>query len=305
MADDPPQQIKVFASAKINLYLHLTGKRPDGYHLLDSLIGFFSIGDAVSVGVSEGFSFHVDGPFAGSLSADERRDSTESGNIAVRAALATARAAGRTPDVFLHLTKNLPPAAGLGGGSSDAAVVVRGLLELWRLPSDADFLEGLLRSLGADVPVCFYGQAARISGIGEIIEPVPTLPMLPAVLVNPLKSCPTPEVFRRTRAAFKTPVVLPERFKDTVSFAAFLKETGNDLTDAALGIVPEVATCLEVLGEAEGCLLSRMSGSGATCFGIFESEPDALRCAQRIQADHPGWWVQAGEIFKAINVLCT
>lgn len=282
------------APAKINLYLHLTGRRADGYHLLDSLTAFASVGDVLRIEESERFSFHVDGPFAAALTEAERADSKDSSNIAVRAVMGLAEAAGRKPCVSVHLTKNLPAAAGIGGGSADAAAAVRGLTALWGLPSDASYLEGLLRSLGADVPVCFHGRAARLRGTGEILDPVPALPAVPVVLVNPLRPCPTKEVFRQTRAFFREPTILPDRFENAFSLAAFLKGTENALTEAALQVVPEIATCLSDLSKAEGCLLSRMSGSGATCFGIFGSEPYALRCAQTLQADQPDLWVRAG-----------
>jgi len=294
-----PRRVSLLAPAKVNLYLHLTGKRTDGYHFLDSLTAFASIGDAIRIEEAERFSFDVDGPFAPSLSENERENSADSSNIAVRAAIRLAEAARREPRLSLHLTKNLPPAAGIGGGSADAAAVVRGLISLWGLPSDAPYLVDLLRMLGADVPVCFHGRPARLRGIGEILDPVPALPVTPLVLINPRKACPTPEIFRQTRAAFKAPLIFPEKFETVVSLAAFLNSTENALTDAALKIVPEIADCLSVLSDAEGCLLARMSGSGATCFGLFTSEPDALRCVQAIRADHPDWWVHAGVIQDA------
>ncbi len=296
MPDHPRPQVSLFAPAKVNLYLHVTGKREDGYHLLDSLVAFSTVGDALRVEESERFSFHVDGPFALSLSDKERENSADSSNIAVRAAVAVAEAAGRKPDISIHLTKNLPPAAGIGGGSADAAAVVRGLLGLWDLPFDAAFVDRLLRGLGADVPVCFYGRAARIGGIGEILTAVPSLPPLPAVLVNPLKACPTPQVFQSTRLSVRPSAPLPEKFEDTFSLTEFLKKTRNDLTEAAVSLVPDIAACLKALGDTDGCLLGRMSGSGATCFGIFATEKDAVRAAQNIRSAYPGWWVRAGAI---------
>ncbi|MCB1680814.1 MAG: 4-(cytidine 5'-diphospho)-2-C-methyl-D-erythritol kinase [Alphaproteobacteria bacterium] len=296
MANERSRKVSLFAPAKINLYLHVTGKRPDGYHELDSLVAFADIGDDLTVTYSDHFEFEVDGPHAGNFSAQEKDSGISSTNIVVRAASALAESAGLDPCARIHLTKNLPLAAGLGGGSSDAAAALKGLIKLWGLPPDASYLPPVLNALGADVPITFHGRSGRILGIGQIIEPVPPLPELPVVLVNPLCPCPTREVFSHFQAGYKTPSALPEEFGDIISFTGFLNRMENDLTQPALAIVPEIEECLLALGVEDGCLLNRVSGSGASCFGIFATVEESIAAAESIQSEHPGWWVKYGLI---------
>ena len=234
-----------FAWAKVNLTLHVTGQRSDGYHLLDSLVVRAGVGDRIAVSPSDQLELFLDGPYGGAAPHDDR-------NLVVRAARLLDAGAGR--GARLHLTKNLPAAAGIGGGSADAATALRLLSAHWGLPVPED-----VARLGADVPVCLRDTPQRMEGIGERLTPAPKLPPCWLVLINPNKSAATPEVFSR------------------------LESRANE-------VVPEVADCL---GSLQDALLARMSGSGATCFGLYETEALAQRAVMRIAAAQPGWWVTA------------
>lgn len=288
--------LQVAAPAKINLTLRVTCKRPDGYHLLDSLVAFTDFGDSLEVCSASDFSFEVAGPFACSFTSAELDSSEASDNIVVRAATALARSEGRAPEVSIRLTKNLPLASGLGGGSADAAAVIRALQTLWGCSPEAPYLPELLKSLGADVPVCWSNVPKRVRGIGEILEGAPIFPALNVVLVNPLKPCPTAEVFRRHQGFHEGSISFPVAFETVRQFAAFLETQDNDLLNAALQVVPEIGDCLEALSAQSVCLISRLSGSGATCFGVFESAQQAADVAERIAQSFPGWWVRAGRV---------
>lgn len=270
------------AWAKVNLTLHVTGQRGDGYHLLDSLVVRARVGDTLRVTPSDTLALLVDGPFAEAAPLDDR-------NLVIRAARLLDQEKGRGAQ--LHLTKRLPAAAGIGGGSADAAAALRLLSQHWgvRLPDDVS-------SLGADVPVCLHDTPQRMTGVGEVLTPAPDLPLAWLVLVNPRKSAATPEVFGRLQSKLNQPMpqTLPQL--DTVpAFAAWLATQRNDLEEPALEVVPEIATCLAALNDA---LLSRMSGSGATCFGLYETEALATRAAQRIQKAQPNWWVAAAQMIS-------
>ncbi len=294
MSDIRTKHFTIFAPAKINMYLHVTGKLQNGYHTLDSLITFADIGDTVKIEPSSEFHFKVKGPFARAFSDEEKDSSPKSKNLVVKAIWELARSAKKTPNFTVTLTKNLPVAAGIGGGSSNAASIIWGLQQWWNLPQDAKYLPAILTSLGADVPVCLHCRPARIRSIGEIIDPIEDLPETPVVLVNPMKTCSTQEVFGHYDSSFRDTLALPDEFEDILDFAAFLKRQKNDLTYPALEVVPEIRNVLNALDAVEGSLLSRLSGSGATCFGIFETEENALRAKEDIMSENPDWWVQSG-----------
>ena len=271
------------APAKINLYLHVVGRRPDGYHLLDSLVGFAELGDEIRATTADEVTLALDGRFAPALTAGDD-------NLVLRAAR-TVAATGR--GAALTLVKNLPVAAGLGGGSADAAATLRALKGLWQAPIDEARLREIAPRLGADVPVCLDGRAAFIGGIGEDIAPAPRLPQAGLVLVNPGKPLPTAQVF----AAFRGPFSRQARFmtvpRDAAHLAALLRAGGNDLTAAAQSLVPEIGDALAALAASPGCLLARMSGSGATCFGLYDDRVAAQRVVGRIAARAKDWWVVA------------
>jgi 4-diphosphocytidyl-2-C-methyl-D-erythritol kinase len=278
------------APAKLNLYLHVLGKRADGYHELDSLVAFADIGDRLAVEAAPQLTLTLSGPFAGALAG------SDNDNLAWRAAELLAQRLGAAPGAALVLEKNLPVASGIGGGSSDAAAALKALAALWKAQlADAD-LAAIAAQLGADVPVCLAARASWLGGIGERVEPAPALPPAPLVLVNPGIGLPTATVFKARRGPFSAPARFAAAPADAQALAALLGERKNDLAEAAIAAVPAIATVLERLAEAEGALLARMSGSGATCFGLFESEAGARSAAAALRAKEPQWWVAAGRL---------
>lgn len=276
----PAVAAEAFAPAKVNLALHVTGRRADGYHLLDSLVVFADLGDRIRVEAAERLSLSVTGPRAAGVPADAT-------NLVWRAA----EALGPGRGARITLEKHLPAAAGIGGGSSDAAAALRALATLWdvALPRAADVL-----ALGADVPVCLDARAARMGGIGERLDPVPALPEAGLVLVNPGTGVSTPAVFKALAQRNNPPLPDPGPWADAAALAAWLRQTRNDLEAPARALVPEIGAVLGAISTAPGCLLARMSGSGATCFGLFADRASAARAAQAIGGQNPGWWVKAG-----------
>jgi len=287
-------RIQDVAPAKLNLYLHVLGRRADGYHELDSLVAFAACHDLVEIREAGAFRFEIDGPFAEALAAEDPER-----NLAVRAARALAEAVGRPLDVEIVLTKNLPVAGGIGGGSSDAAAVLRLLSMLWDLPQDHPALARVAPGLGADVPVCLHGRTAYFGGIGDRIDPAPVLPETWIVLVNPGISLPTKDVFAARTGAFGSVGRLERTPRDAQDLAELLRMRGNDLTEPALGLVPVVGEALAALDATPDCLLSRMSGSGATCFGLYRDAEAAMLAAHLIRRVRPGWWVQATALIAA------
>lgn len=274
-----PGPLQELAPAKVNLALHVTGRRPDGYHLLDSLVVFARVGDMLEAEPAAGVSLTLGGKFGGSLGVD--------GDNSVLRAAALLRPQGQ--GAALRLTKVLPVAAGLGGGSADAAAALRLLARLWGLPLPR--AEETL-ALGADVPVCLAGRAARMRGIGERLDPV-DLPPFWLVLANPGVPVSTPAVFAAL-AARENPGLPPiPALGDAAELCAWLGKTRNDLETPARAIAPEVAATLEALAAQPGCGLARMSGSGATCVGIFAKEAAALDAMAALRAAHPRWWAMA------------
>jgi 4-diphosphocytidyl-2-C-methyl-D-erythritol kinase len=272
------------AHAKVNLYLHVTGRRPDGYHLLDSLAVFPDVADHLSATPAETLSLAVEGPFAPALAG-------EPDNLVLRAATRLAEAHGLQQGARLVLHKVLPIASGIGGGSADAAAALRLLARLWNVPIP----EGLALALGADVPVCLAQRPARMQGIGEILAPAPRLPDFGIVLANPGLAVPTPAVFRQraaTGAGFTPAATLPQAWPSAAAMAESLAATTNDLAAAAIALCPPIAEVLAALAALPGARLARMSGSGATCFALFDSPAEASAAAARLA--HPGWWVWGG-----------
>jgi 4-diphosphocytidyl-2-C-methyl-D-erythritol kinase len=282
-----PAGLTEAAPAKVNLYLHVTGRRDDGYHLLDSLVVFAGIGDTLGAAPAARLSLHVTGPFAAGLAG-------EADNLVLRAARALAAAAGVTAGARLVLDKHLPVASGVGGGSADAAAALRLLCRLWDVAPGAAELAGLAAGLGADVPACLESRAVRMGGIGERLSPAPALPSCGLVLVNPGVAVATAEVFRARRGAWSDPAALPAGWDDAAAMAADLAELRNDLEPAARALRPVIEAVLAALRATHGCLLARMSGSGATCFGLY---PDAASARRALGAvSRPGWWCWAGAL---------
>lgn len=276
--------IKERAFAKVNLTLHVTGQRDDGYHLLDSLVVFADIGDEITASTADDVSLQVTGPFAGDLGEESEN------NLVLRAARLLP--SGQGAEILLE--KNLPIASGIGGGSADAAATLRALSRLWEcdMPQSNQAL-----SLGADVPVCLDSTPKRMRGIGEDITLLSSaLPPQFIVLVNPRSPVSTPAIFRSLTSKINPP--MPETLPSASSASVFwdwLKTQRNDLEAPAIALCPQIQECLDAL-DAENAGLARMSGSGATCFGLFETQEAAVKAANAIQATHPDWWVAAGRV---------
>jgi 4-diphosphocytidyl-2-C-methyl-D-erythritol kinase len=276
--------LRIEAPAKVNLYLHVTGRRADGYHLLDSLIAFAAIGDTLDIEAADELSLVNAGPFGAVL--DPGPD-----NLVLRAARSLQAEAGIQSGAKLTLTKRVPVAAGLGGGSADAAATLDGLAELWNLDIDDEDLAQLGVDLGADVPVCLYGGPAYVSGIGERIEPAPLLPETHIVLANPGKPVLTAAVFKAQGGRFGAPARFADTPKDVRALAALLAKRENGLARAAMEIEPAIGEVIAALGETGDCLLARMCGSGPTCYGIFPDAAAAAAAAAKLAGSHPSWWV--------------
>lgn len=279
-----------FAPAKLNLYLHVVGRRADGYHLLDSLVAFAAVGDEVRAAPAPALSLKLAGPQSTALKGPVEE------NLVWRAAELLAARAGREPAASLELVKRLPVASGIGGGSSDAAAALRALDALWRLGLDEAALGALGVRLGADLPVCLLARAAWLSGVGERVEPAPALPPVVALLVNPGVGLATPSVFAMRQGPFSAPARFAAMPGDAAGLAALLAQRRNDLTEAAIALVPEIARVLERLERLEGALVARMSGSGATCFALFAEHAAAEAAAAQLHADEPRWWVAAAAL---------
>lgn len=269
------------APAKINLFLHVGDKRADGYHALQSLVAFTAAGDTLTFAPGEGISLAIDGPFGAGLSAGDD-------NLIVRAARALACSKGAA----ITLTKNLPVASGIGGGSADCAATLRGLNALWGLACGTPVLQKTGEGLGSDVPVCITCRPQWMEGRGEIVTELPALPDLPIILVNPGIGVPTGKVFGALRQRRGVGLPLPPAFADANALVAYLKTTANDLEAPAREIAPVIGDVLDFIA-GEGALLSRMSGSGATCFGLFATNAAAAKAVSAIKAAHPGWWAVA------------
>jgi 4-diphosphocytidyl-2-C-methyl-D-erythritol kinase len=289
------------ALAKINLTLRVLGKRRDGYHEIDSLVAFAQVGDDLSFTPGRGLSLSVRGPFkaaSGGLC----------DNLVLKAAQALANRAGGLRLGHFLLSKRLPVAAGLGGGSSDAAAALRLLARANRLAPDDPLLLEAARATGADVPVCLDPRPRRMRGVGEILSNPLQLPPMPAVLVNPRIALATKDVF----AGLRAPRIAARKAQDPGNAAvaylllekgrgetaraellAALKLDGNDLEPAAMKLEPSVADALEALRALAGCQLARMSGSGATCFALFDTTRSAALAARALRTRYPAWWIRA------------
>ncbi|EYD76876.1 4-diphosphocytidyl-2-C-methyl-D-erythritol kinase [Rubellimicrobium mesophilum DSM 19309] len=283
---------KGFAPAKVNLALHVTGQGPDGYHHLDSLVVFAGAGDQLSATVSRDLTLSVAGPFAAGVPTDET-------NLVLRAARALREARGVTKGAAIRLLKHLPHGAGIGSGSSDAAAAIRLLAKLWEvepLPHDAPEV----LALGSDVPVCLQAPTpVRMRGRGERTEPLPRLPSLGLVLVNPGATLPTRDVFRALARKNNPPLPEPPEAKKPEDFAAWLKTLRNDLQAPAETLAPAVTEVLETLRKTPGVLAAVMSGSGATCVGVTRDAGVARNAARIIQLARQGWWVAPAPVLAA------
>jgi 4-diphosphocytidyl-2-C-methyl-D-erythritol kinase len=282
--------INIFAPAKINLFLHITGRRPDGYHLLDSMVVFADIGDEIAIEDATSFSLTVDGPFGKDL------DPTHQNSITAAVHL-IAKFAQHSPQLRVKLTKNLPVASGIGGGSSNAAATLLACQRLWQLPH-LPTTEEIVTTLGADVPVCLRRRPTHMKGIGDILSDVGNVPAVDVVLINPGTALPTARVFKSYDGAFSPPLAdLPAAgWGNSDELTHLIQTTRNDLEKPAIALIPTIRDVLENLSAQPGCRVARMSGSGATCFGIFPTPAEAKQAALDIAQAHATWWVKAGRL---------
>ena len=290
MSPGPSAPLVDSAPAKVNLTLRVLGRRSDGYHDIESLVAFAEFGDRLSFSPGGGLTLEVNGPMAAKAG---EADS----NLVLKAAREmAARRNGLTLGAF-RLNKHLPVAAGLGGGSADAGAALRLIARANGLARDDPQLYAAARATGADVPVCLDPRPRFMRGIGDILSEPLTLPALPAVLVNPGAAVATKEVFAGWASA---PVL--SRAADLAAVAnlstrekvvEFLLAQSNDLERPALALAPAIADVLSALGALPGCDLARMSGSGATCFGLFTTASAAVEAGRVLSSGHPHWWVQA------------
>jgi 4-diphosphocytidyl-2-C-methyl-D-erythritol kinase len=272
------------APAKINLALHVTGQRADGYHLLEMLVTFTEVGDVIHIEDAPEDRFSISGPFSLTLKQSDAGD-----NLVLRARdyLRQASGIGFRP-VAIHLDKNLPISSGIGGGSADAAATLRGLCRHWNIALAPGELADIALKLGADVPMCLASQPLMARGIGEDIETIADMPVLNLVLVNPLKAVSTPQIFKRLKSKSNPP--LGQRGDEP--WMVFIGKSRNDLEPPAREVLTEIGEASDLLAGA-GAELVRMSGSGATCFGIFATTEHAQSAAIRLRQQRPGWYVEA------------
>src|ERR1700675_2844447 len=284
------------ARAKVNLTLRVVGRRVDGYHDLESVVAFADCADRLSLTPGSKLNLTTTGPLA-------RYCGETSDNLVFKAAQLLGE---RVPDLRLGdfiLDKVLPVAAGIGGGSADAAAALRWLAQANGLASDDARLIEVAKLTGADVPVCLASRACVMTGVGETLLPL-TLPKMPCVLVNPRVPVATRDVFkalglRNGELLVGATDVLrgtawPEAGASVEDWVEVLAASSNDLEAPATRIQPIIGDVISALSATNGAWLARMSGSGATCFAIYENTADAGRAAEKIRLDHPGWWVHAG-----------
>ncbi|NLS17911.1 4-(cytidine 5'-diphospho)-2-C-methyl-D-erythritol kinase [Rhizobium sp. P40RR-XXII] len=283
------------APAKINLALHVTGRRADGYHLLDMLVSFARHGDRLAFRAGDYDDFSLSGRFGPLLSADGEAGD----NLVLKARdllRSAAHAAGfDAPAVHIHLEKNLPIASGIGGGSADAAATLRGLIRLWRLALPDEKVTAIALKLGADVPMCLASKPLVARGIGEAIDLLPAFPSFPMVLGNPLVGISTPDVFRHLSRKDNPPLLFPSQMPQGYGeWIEVIRNLRNDLEPSARSICSEISM-LSGLIESQNSIVTRMSGSGATCFGIFESTERAEEAAASLHRQKPGWYFKVTE----------
>lgn len=279
--------VRALAPAKINLTLQVGRPRADGYHPLQSVVTFATVGDIVEAAPADALSLRIAGEFADDLAGDVEN------NLVLRAARALADAAGVKQGAALKLEKELPVASGIGGGSSDAAAALRALNRLWGLDWPLDRLLPIARTLGADVPVCLAGAPAYMTGIGDTFERV-TLPSFAAVLVNPLTPLSTPDVYRQFDAMDLGGAFAEEPapcWADETQALSAIAAAGNDLVAAAAALAPQIAEVEKVLRAAPGVRYVALSGSGATMFALLANGEDAAALADAVQTERPDWWV--------------
>ena len=286
MLDSLDRTIVLTAPAKINLALHVTGRRDDGYHVLDSLVVFAAFGDTITVKHAAVDTFAMSGPFGHGLPDDAT-------NLVLKArdALRNAFPHRATP-VFIHLEKHIPVASGVGGGSSDAAATLLALARMWEINPDLRDLAAIGLPLGADIPMCLHSHPLLARGVGEKIERIAAFPRLPLVLANSGGSISTPQVFAALTRRDNPPLSPLSPLNSINDVCDYLARTTNDLFAATQRVMPEIDATIAAL-ELTSPRLARMSGSGGTCFAIYDNDTDAEAAAARLHKEHPGWFVVA------------
>lgn len=278
------------APAKINLYLHVTGLREDGYHFLDSLVVFASDGmaaaDKITLSLADSYSLKITGPYS-SILKNESHDK----NLVTKALRGLSSKLNRVPHYDVQLYKNLPVASGIGGGSADAAAALRAAAKLYNIAVDSDMVVRTAKETGADVLACLYNKPCYFGGIGDVIDGVDDLPRTYMVLVNPNVPLPTPHVFKARVGDFTAAARLPHMPKTAEELAALLSARTNDLQAPAKLLCEVITDVLASLNAQPNCLLARLSGSGATCFGLFSRIEDAEAAASAIRQLGREWWV--------------
>lgn len=260
----------VFAPAKLNLFLRVTGKRADGYHTLNTLISFTDLGDTLSLQPADSYTLSVDGPFAHHAPAGDD-------NLVTRAVRAMEKATGQRAHIDVRLTKSIPAGAGLGGGSADAAAIMRALNDLWHQPLSLSEMQVIGLSIGAELPACLAGGAQWVEGIGDVLAPI-DVPPKHAVVIWPHVTLSTADVFNHYKGKFSK------------HMAANVTDTGNDLTDAAVYLAPAIGEALRILPGA------RMTGSGSAVFSVCDDAQIAKETAAKLAAACPDWWVRSCKI---------
>ena len=283
----------MLAPAKINLHLHITGRAENGYHLLDSLVAFTSLSDELHIQSSDTFKLNISG------NTELSSACAEDDNLISRVTHLLAKNLGIAPNVTIDLIKNIPLAGGLGGGSADAAATLHLLKNHWNIKSN-DMLETVASALGSDIVACLHNKPVIMRGTGNTILNAPQMPKLYGLLANPNVPCSTPDVYKKYAQGgqtFSSDITFPEKFNSAIELCSFLKQyTRNDLTDAAIAVAPHIKPVLDALNHLPNCLLSRLSGSGATCFALFENAEHAQTGRAQMKKDYPYLWVEIVEI---------
>ena len=286
-----PRSLRVFAPAKVNLFLHVGERRSDGYHDLESLVVFADVGDDLSFTASAESRLEIRGPFADGLVGDEN-------NLVSRAAIAMSKKFGAARSAHIVLEKNLPVSSGIGGGSADAAATLRGLARLWGTDADMNVLRALAEGLGSDVPVCVASAPSWMEGRGERITEMRGLPDLSMVLVNPGVAISTSEVFGALNQRRGVGIRRPAALTTVDTLFEFLRSTTNDLEPPAAAVAPVIGEAIEALRSTAGVELARMSGSGATSFALYKDTAHASAAVSALSRAKPKWWVRKASFFS-------
>ena len=277
------------ASAKVNLCLQIVGQKSNGFHLLDSIVGFTEFGDHLSFKKSDELALTMKGAFSDQIPVDKS-------NLILKAAELLRTINNIKAGAHITLTKNLPPSAGLGGGSSDAAATIRGLSRLWG--TDLPDIDDLMK-IGSDLPVCINQKTQHMKGFGEVLEEINTFPNLPILLVNPLKKVSTQTVFRMLKNKKNPPLSKYEKlFQTKKDWINWLLLQRNDLMEPAVKVEPVISEVLRLISKQISVEKVSMSGSGATCFGIFENKQDCDLAMKRVRLERPDWWSVSTEIIS-------